>query len=44
MANENGVQFGGTKKTTKVAAATTVVGGSANELLDTTNENVFGCR
>ena len=39
MANENGVQFGGTKKTTKVAAATTVVGGSANELLDTTNEN-----
>lgn len=40
MAHENGVQFGGTKtKTTKVAAATTVVGGSANELLDTTNEN-----
>ena len=40
MANENGVQFGGTKtKTTKVAAATTVVGGSANKLLDTTNEN-----
>lgn len=34
MAKENGVQFGGTK-----TKATTVVGGSANELLDTTNEN-----
>ncbi len=41
MANDenNGVKFGATKKTTRVAAATKVVGGSANELLDTTNEN-----